>query len=176
MSEQIYRYVTTRTDHVVKLQLYAGRSSVARWFPTFAYVAIVALSWVSAWLFYVRQGEKNNLYIASAMLALLLTLSLPWLYRRYQDSFLSSLLTDDNLRGLVGPIELTINDQAIVEVGPLSTARARWLEVDRVAEEANHIAIWLAPLIVILIPHRAFETGEARHQFLGFIRSRLTAP
>lgn len=175
MSKRTLRYVTTRADHVAKLQLYAGRSAVARWFPPLAYVTIVGLSWLSAWLFFIRQGDQNWLYLASGLLALLITVVLPWLYRRYQDSFFASMLADDNLRGLVGPIELTVDDDRIEEVGALSTLRARWADVDSVSDEAGHLVILVAPLVAILVPHRAFETDEDRREFAELNRSRVAS-
>ncbi len=173
MSERALRYVTTRADHVAELQLYASRTSAARWFPPSTYAVIVGLSWFSAWLFYVRQGDKNQAYLASALLALSLTVSLPWLYRRYQDNFFKSLLTDDNLRGLVGPVELTIDNDRIEEKNALSTVKARWAAIGSVEDSDDHVIIRVAPLLAILIPHRAFESHEARHEFLAFIRARL---
>lgn len=115
-------YVTTRSDQIHKLQRYASKSPVARWFPTFAYLSIITLSWLSAFLFYARQSEKNDLYVLSGLLALLLTIGLPSLHRRYRESFLGSVLTEDNLRGLVGPRELIVSE---VELSRARFAAAR---------------------------------------------------
>lgn len=168
-------YVTTRIDQIAKLQRYAGTSSAARWFPTFAYAAIVALSWLSACLFYVRQGDRNYLYVMSGLLALFLTLALPWLYRRYQDSFFASVLTDDNLRGLVGPVELVLNDQYIEEIGTVTRVKAKWCDIVRIEEETERTTIVVAPLIAIVVPIKAFADDAARREFSALIRARIIA-
>jgi len=169
------RYVTTAADQIAKLQRYAGMSSAARWFPTFAYAAIVALSWLSAYLFYVRQGDRNYLYIASGLLALFLTLALPWLYRRYQDNFFGSVLTADNLRGLVGPVELVVSDQSIAEIGIVSTVHAKWCDIVEIDEQAERTFIVVAPLIAIVVPSSAFADAERRREFGALIRARFDA-
>lgn len=128
---------------------------------------------MSAWLFYVRQGDKNQLYIYAASLALLLTLSLPTLYRRYQNSFLTSLLTDDRLRGLVGPVELTIDEEGIEERRGPMTIRARWSDI-ALENGAKHVIVRLAPLVAVLVPHAAFESIQAREAFVATVRARLT--
>lgn len=166
-------YVTTRSDQVDKLQRYASKSPVARWFPTFAYLLIITLSWLSAFLFYARQGEKNDLYVLSGLLALLLTIGLPSLYRRYQESFLGSVLTDDNLRGLVGPKELIVSEDQVEEVGSHSVLRARWCDVVGIEEDAGRIAIILAPMIEIIVPTHAFATDQERLAFVELIRAKF---
>lgn len=168
-------YVTTRADQIAKLQLYAATSSAARWFPTFAYAAIVSLSWLSAGLFYVRQGDQNHLYVASGMLALFLTLALPWLYRRYQDSFFASVLTDDHLRGLVGPVELVIGDDYVEEISTFALLRAKWGDIVRMYEEKDRTMIVVAPLIAIVVPASAFASDEARREFGAMIQARIDA-
>lgn len=168
-------YATARADQIAKLQRYAGESAAARWFPVFSYVAIVALSWLSAWLFYVRQGDKNYLYIASASLALLLTLALPWLYRRYQDSFYASVLTDDKLRGLAGPIALAITQEGITEQGAVITVRANWADVVAVERHPGRTFIFAAPLIAIVVPDHAFGSDTERDTFVDLVRTRSDA-
>lgn len=170
-----FGYVTTRSDQVNKLQRYASKSAAARWFPTFAYLSILALSWLSAVLFYVRQGETNYLYVLSGLLALFLTLGLPALYRRYQESFLGSVLTDDNLRGLVGPKELIVSDNHVEEIGSHIVVRAKWCDIVGIEEDAGRISIILAPLIVIVVPAHAFVRDQERVVFLELIRSKFAA-
>lgn len=175
MSEIILQYVTSRSDQVAKLQLYAKKSSAARWFPVFAYAVIVALSWFSAGLFYVRQGDRNFAYLASGLLALFLTVALPSLYRRYQDHFFASVLTDDKLRGLVGPVELVVGPEQIEQKGPVTTIRADWRDVVSVERHQNRSFIFAAPLIAIVVPDRGFASEAARDEFVRTVQERFSA-
>ena len=167
------RYVITRGDQIAKLQRYAGRSSVARWFPAIAYLAIVSLSWFSAFLFYVRQGDENYLYLASGLLAIFLTVCLPWLYRRYQDSFFGSVMTDDNLRGLIGPRELLIGDVYLEEIGDRTRLLASWHDILGIEESADRLFIGIAPMVEIVVPTTAFADDQARHEFVELLNSKL---
>lgn len=173
MSETVLRYATTRADQVAKLQLYAGRSSAARWFPPTAYAVIVALAWLSAALFFVRQGDKNFLYVGSGLLALLLTLTLPWLYRRYQDQFFTSILTEDSLGGLVGPVELTIGDESLEEKGNRVSVRAGWRDVVAVERHDRRTFIFVAPLIAVVVPDRIFDSDSDLKAFIDLVRERF---
>lgn len=166
-------YVTTRADHVAKLQRYARASSMARWFPIFTYLGIVALSWLSACLFYLRQGDKNYLYIASGALAMFLTIALPWLYRHYQESFFASALSFQNVRGLVGNTTLVVEDDYVKEIGPVATIQARWHDILGIEEEAARFFIIVAPLIMIAVPRSAFKNDRERDAFGDLLRARF---
>ena len=170
--EVVLRYVTTRADVIAKLQRYASQSSAARYFPPASYFAIVGLAWLSAWLFYVRQGDRNLVYVASAALALVLTVALPWLYRRYQDSFFASVLTDDRLRGLAGPVELVVGEGGVEERSGVSIVHAKWSDVIAVEPQPGRIFIFVAPLVAILVPDHAFASGTERDAFLNLVRAR----
>ncbi len=79
-------YEISTDDLIAKIDRLVGTSSVGRHFTWFAYAAIISLTWLSAVLFYIKQGQQNHAYIASGLFALMLTLSLPSLYRWYQKS------------------------------------------------------------------------------------------
>jgi hypothetical protein len=141
------------------------------------------LAWLSAVLFYVKQGDRNLGYVAYGAFAVGLTVGLPWLYRWYQRSFWISVLSADSLHGLIGPIVLTVDDEGIEEVGPVVTARSAWRDVLRVDRDSERTLIFLAPLIAVVIPHRAFGDAAAREEFdelvdrcLKTVRSTGTRP
>lgn len=158
-------YVTTPADQIAKLDRFTSGSLVSRRFLIFAYFAICALAWFSAILFYVKQGDRNFGYLGYAAFAAVLTISLPWLYRRYQRSFFKSILTEATLRGLVGPTTLTIDEHHIEEVGPILTAKVAWTDMLRIEQTPERALIFLAPLIAIVIPSSAFSDATTRVQF-----------
>lgn len=116
-------YDITLADHVAKLERFVQGSSVGRNFTWFASFAIVGLAWVSAILFYVKQGDQNYRYLLSGSFALILTLTLPMLYRWYQNSFWASVFTPAAVRGIVGRKVLTIHDEILEEVRDISYGR-----------------------------------------------------
>lgn len=171
----ILRYSTSRDDQIAKLQRYAGESSAARYLPVWSYVTIVALSWLSAALFFIRQGDRNYLYLGSAALALFLTIALPALYRRYQHGFFASVLTDDNLRGLAGPVEFTVGESAIEEKGTVTTLRSSWKDIVAVERHSHRTFIFAAPMVAIVIPDSAFGSDSERDALIDLLRTRIDA-
>ncbi|MGK2963833.1 MAG: hypothetical protein ACSLFK_17055 [Gemmatimonadaceae bacterium] len=170
-----FQYETTCADQLAKLERYAAASSIGRRFAQFAYFAIVGLAWLSAALFYVRQGDRNNAYLLSGGFAAVLTATLPWLYRRYQAEFWKSVLTVESLRGVIGPTTLTVSDEGIEERGPVTTVRAAWRDVLRLDRSAARSFVVIAPLISIAIPATAFPSESARAEFERMVNSRCDA-
>jgi hypothetical protein len=70
----------------------------------------VGLAWLSAVSFDVKQGDRDYPYRALGGFAALRTLTLPWLYQRYQAGCWESVLTAESLRGVIGPTMLTLSD------------------------------------------------------------------
>ncbi len=169
------RYETNGADQLAKLECYVAASSVGRGFAQFAYVAIVGLAWLSAVLFYVKQGDRNRAYLLSAGFAAILTATLPWLYRWYQAAFWRSVLTVELLRGVVGPTTLTVSAEGIEECGTVTTVRAAWRDVLRVDRSPARMLVVVAPLIAIAIPASAFPNESARQDFERTITTRLLA-
>ncbi len=166
------QYETDRADQLAKLERYVAGSSVGRTFTKFAYVAIIGLAWLSAVLFYVKQGDRNYAYLLSGGFALVLTATLPWLYRRYQVQFWESVLTAESLRGVIGPTTLTVSDEGIEERGPVTTVRAAWRDIVRLDRTAGRSFVVIAPLISIAIPATAFPSESARVEFERMVSSR----
>ncbi len=169
------RYATARADQLAKLERYVSESSVGRTFTTMAYATIVALAWFSAVLFYVKQGDRNYLYLLSGSFAALLTVTLPWMYRRYQASFWESVLTAESLRGVIGPTTLTVDEDGIEERGPVTTVRAAWRDGLRLDRSAARSFVVIAPLISIAIPATAFTSENARVEFEQMVQTRCEA-
>ena len=169
----VLRYETSGADQLAKLECYVAASSVGRGFAQFAYVAIVALAWLSAVLFYVKQGDRNLAYLLSAGFAAILTATLPWLYRLYQAAFWRSVLTVELLRGIVGPTTLTVSDDGIEECGTVTIVRAAWRDVLRLDRNPARTLVVIAPLIAIAIPASAFPNESARADFERMVTARL---
>lgn len=166
-------YEVTVADHIAKLESFVHGSAVGRNFTWFAYFAIVGLSWLSAILFYLKQGHQNYGYIFSGVVALALTISLPALYRWYQNAFWLSVLNPTSVQGYVGRKILEVNDDDIEETGEILTIRAHWRHVQRIDEDPQRISLVLAPLISFVIPLRAFENAAARDSFVAECKARL---
>lgn len=149
----------------------AGGSVVGRRFAGFAYLAICGLAWLSAVLFYVKQGDRSPAYLGYGAFAGLLTLTLPRAYGWYQGSFWRSVLTTETLRGCIGPTTLRCGADGLEEIGPIASARGAWRDVMKVERDAERIFVYLAPLIVVVVPAAAFADDAA---FTGFERD-LTA-
>lgn len=173
--ETSVQYLTTRADQLAKLERFVAASVVGRAFTRFAYATIVGLAWLSAVLFYVKQGDQNSLYLVSGGFAALLTLTLPWLYRRYQAEFFESVLSVESLRGVIGPTTLTISESGIEETGPVITVRARWSNRLRLDRSTARTFVVIAPLIAIVIPAAAFSSEAARAEFERAVESRCGA-
>jgi hypothetical protein len=169
----VLRYETTAADQLAKLERFTAESIVARRFVWFAYVAISGLAWLSAVLFYVKQGDRSRGYLVYGAFAAVLTVSLPWLYGWYQGTFWRSVLTVESLRGVIGPTTLTVGEDFVEEAGPVTTARAEWRDVLRVDRGPARTFIFLAPLIAIAIPVSAFPNEAARLQFEQMILARF---
>ncbi len=168
-------YDLTVDDHLAKLDRFLADSRVGRNFTWFAYLAIVALAWTSAILFYIKQGHQNYGYIFSGAFAVVLTLALPALYRWYQNSFWASVFTPPAVKGLVGRKVLVIHDDFIEEIGERLTVRANWSDVQRIEHDPKRIWLILAPLISIVIPNGAFPNPFAQESFLNECKSRIAA-
>jgi hypothetical protein len=166
-------YEITATDQVAKLEKFVQGSTVGRNFTWFAYFSIVALAWFSAILFYVKQGHQNYGYIFSGTVALVLTLTLPMLYRWYQYSFWASVFTPTAVRGLVGRKVLHIHDDFVEEVGEVLTIRVNWRDVKRIDNDPIRTWLILTPLIAIVIPNGAFHHANAREAFVSECRTRI---
>jgi hypothetical protein len=158
-------YEITSADQLAKLERFVSESKVGRSFAWFAYVVIVGLAWSSAVLFYVKQGDQHRGYLVYGAFAAFLTLALPSLYRWYQASFWRSVLSDESLRGLVGPTTLTLSAEGIEEARSVTTVRATWTDVVRIDRDRARTFIVLAPLIAIVIPVHAFLDDASRTQF-----------
>lgn len=169
------QYVTARADQLAKLERYVAGSSVGHAFTKCAYVAIIGLAWLSAILFYVKQGDRNYAYVLSGGFAAVLTATLPWLYRRYQAEFWESVLTVESLRGVIGPTTLTVSDEGIEERGPVTTVRAAWRDTLRLDRSAARSFVVIAPLISIAIPATAFASESARLEFERMVTARCEA-
>jgi len=169
------QYETTPADHLAKLERLVSESIVGRRFTWFAYLAIVGLAWTSAVLFYFKQGDLNRGYMVSGAFAALLTISLPSLYRWYQASFWRSVLSDESLRGIVGPTTLAVTAQGIEESGPVTIVRAAWRDIRRIDHGSARTFIVIAPLIAIAIPARAFPDDASRAQFERQLTAHVAA-
>jgi hypothetical protein len=167
------KYETSAADQFAKLERYAAGSPVARRFLWFAYFAIIGLAWLSAVLFYVKQGDRNLGYLAYGAVAAVLTVALPRLYGWYQGSFWRSVLTGDALVGLIGPTTLTVDEVGIEEVGPVMSVRRAWRDVLHVEQDADRTLIFMTPLIAVAVPHGAHPDGTAREAFLRHIGERM---
>jgi len=166
-------YDITFADHVAKLERFVQGSSVGRNFTWFAYFAIVGLAWLSAILFYVKQGDQNYLYLMSGSFALVLTLTLPMLYRWYQNSFWASIFTPLSVRGIVGRKVLTIHDDILEEVGDVLTVRAKWRDIKGVDHDSMRTWVIVAPLIAFVIPNSAFGNAKSHEAFLNECSTRI---
>lgn len=169
------QYETTSADQLAKLERYVAASSVGRIFTQFAYFAIVGLAWLSAVLFYLKQGDRNSMYLLSGGFAAVLTAALPRLYRRYQTEFWKSVLTVESLRGVVGATTLTVSDEGIEERGPVITVRSAWRDIVRLDRNTARSFIVIAPLITIAIPATAFPSEIARVEFERMVNSRVAS-
>lgn len=170
-----FQYETSAADQTAKLVRYAGESIVARRFVWFAYFSICGLSWLSAVLFYVKQGHQSLGYLAYGAFAAILTLALPRLYRWYQDSFWASVLTAASLQGIIGLTTLTLSEDMIEEVAPMTTTRAAWRDVLRIEHNQGRTFVFLAPLIAVVVPDGAFPDEAARAGFEQDIQQRIQA-
>jgi len=166
-------YDITLADHVAKLERFVQSSSVGRNFTWFAYLAIVGLAWLSAILFYVKQGDQNYLYLMSGSFALILTLTLPMLYRWYQNSFWASIFTPVAICGIVGHKVLTIHDHILEEVGEILTVRVKWRDIKHVDHDSERTWVIVAPLLAFVIPNNAFQDANARKEFMNECNSRI---
>jgi len=166
-------YDITLVDHVAKLERFVQGSSVGRNFTWFAYFAIAGLAWLSALLFYIKQGDQNYRYMVSGAFALVLTLTLPVLYRWYQKLFLASVFTPEAVRGIVGRKVLTIHDDFIEEVGDVFTVQAKWRDIKRIDHDSVRTWVICAPLLAFLIPNNAFQDSNSRDAFLNECRTRI---
>jgi hypothetical protein len=158
-------YTITVDDQLARLARYVSNAPHMAWMPRAAYAVIVLMSWLSAWLFYVRQGHASRGYLAYGALAALLTLTLPMLYRRYQDSFFRSVLTAEALRGAIGPATLTVHADRVEQRTGLTAVGGRWSDVTGIEVGAHHTFIMFAPMLAALIPAAAFPDAEARSVF-----------
>jgi|GEM_PF-875550 len=158
-------YEITADDYIAKLERFIGKSPVGRNFTWFAYFAIISLAWLSAVLFYIKQGHQNYGYVVSGLFALLLTLLLPSLYRWYQKIFWASVFTQAAIQGLVGRKALALSDEFIEESGDIHTIRAHWRDVQNIECDAQRTWLVLAPLIMIVIPNSTFDSSIARQSF-----------
>ena len=172
---QTLQYETSRADQVAKLERYVAGSSVGHTFTKFACIAIVGLAWLSAVLFYVKQGDRNSAYLLYGGFAAALTATLPWMYRWYQAEFWKSVLTVESLRGVIGPTTLTVSAQGIEEHGPVTTVRAAWGDILRLDRSVARSFIVIAPLISIAVPATAFPSEAARVEFEQMVNSRCDA-
>jgi hypothetical protein len=163
------RYEMTAADQLAKLERYAADSVVSRRFLWSAYFAICGLAWLSATLFYVKQGDRNSGYVVYAAAAAAITVCLPRMYRWYQKSFWASVLTAESLRGLIGPVVLTADEDVVEEAGPVATVRGAWRDVVRVDRDAERTLIFLAPLIAIAVPRGACA-DDAGEEFDRLVR------
>lgn len=168
-------YEVTVDDHLAKIESFARDSPVARNFTWFAYFAIVGLAWMSAVLFYVKQGHQNYGYIISGAFALVLTLTLPTLYRWYQSSFWASVFTPTAVQGIVGRKVLKIHDDFFEEVGEKLTLRANWRDVQKIESDPLRTWLILAPLIAIVIPNATFQSVTEQVSFLRESKDRIAA-
>lgn len=169
-------YEVTVDDHIAKLERFVQGSPVGRNFTWFAYGTIVALAWLSAILFYVKQGGHQNYgYVFSGFVALMLTLTLPTLYRWYQNSFWASVFTPAAVQGLVGRKVLEVHADFIEEIGDVFTIRACWRDLQRIDDDSRRIWMVFAPLLVIVIPNGAFHDSSTRESFLRECREHLVS-
>lgn len=168
-------YEVTVDDHLAKIERFVQDSPVGRNFTWFAYFAIVTLAWVSAVLFYVKQGHQNYGYIISGAFALFLTLTLPTLYRWYQSSFWKSVFTPTAVEGLVGRKVLKLHDDFFEEVGEKLTVRANWCDVKQIESDPLRTWLILAPFIAIVIPNSAFQSVAELDNFVRESRERIAA-
>lgn len=166
-------YEITVADHVAKLEKFVQGSTVGRNFTWVAYFAIISLAWFSAILFYVKQGHQNYGFVLSGTVALVLTLTLPTLYRWYQNSFWASVLTPTAVRGLVGRKVLNLHDDFIEEVGDVLTLRARWRDIELIDVDEKRTWLMLAPFLAIVIPNGAFHKAGDRESFMSECRARI---
>lgn len=166
-------YEITLADHVAKLDKFVQGSPVGRNFTWFAYFAIIGLAWFSAILFYVKQGHQNYGYVFSGTFALVLTLTLPMLYRWYQTSFWASVFTPTAVQGLVGRKVLNIHNDFFEEVGDLLTIRANWRNIKRIEDDPFRTWFVLSPLFAIVIPNTAFQDANERASFISECKARI---
>ena len=160
------RFTATAKDYIALFDRYAAGSAVAQRFVRMAFVMIPALAWLSAILFYVKQHTFNNHYIFYGIFALFLSVSLPTLYKAYQNAFWGSILTPQSLRGLVGSTLVQVNETHIRKETPHLTFHAAWSDVEAVEQTREGIFVFIAPLVAILIPRHTFAS-ESEYRSLN---------
>ncbi len=95
-------YEITIKDYLAKLDKFTSASPVGRYFTWLSYFTICGLAWLSAILFYIKQGMYHNGSILVSVFALLLTFFLPFLYKWYQQKFWHSVFNSTAVQGIVG--------------------------------------------------------------------------
>ena len=166
-------YEITAAGQIAKLERYVARAPHARWFPPAAYLVICGLAWFTAFRFYTEQPDHPWRSYAAVALAGTLMLALPPLYRWYQNSFFASVLTNDALRGIIGPRTLTLTPEQVEESGAMTSVRCAWRDVIGVERHASRTFILLAPMLAIAVPASAFPDKDSRRQFDETIERHL---
>jgi hypothetical protein len=105
--------------------------------------------------------------------AIILTLTLPLLYRWYQNSFWASVFTPAAVRGIVGHKFLTFDEDIIEEVGDILTVRANWRDIKGVDHDSTRTWLIVAPLLAFVIPNSAFQDSRAHKTFLNECQARI---
>lgn len=159
-------YNLTVDDHIAKLDRFIRHSSVSKGFTWAAYFTIVGLAWLSTILFYVKQGQQNYVYMVAGGFALALTITLPSLYRWYQNSFWASVFTPQSVLGIVGKKVLILHDEYVEEQGEKSSLRLNWRDMQAIESDASRTWLIFAPFIVVVIPGSAFESSTAYDAFM----------
>jgi len=165
-------YVTTADDQIAKLERFADMSWIARAFSISTYLLICGLAWFATYRFYLISRNDDHRFIAAGAVALVLTLTLPALYRWYQSSFFKSVLSDEKLRGLIGPTNLLVDDEGIAEIGPMLTLRFAWNEITEVTSDDKRLIILAAPLIAVVVPYSAFGDRDDASSFEDLVKAR----
>ena len=73
--------------------------------------------------------------------------------------------TSDKHRSVLCEHTITLADDAIVEVTPFNEARNLWQGIYQVADDADHIYVFLTAHLAHVIPKRAFPNAESARVF-----------
>src|SRR6185436_8528280 len=75
-------------------------------------------------------------------------------------------------RGQLGKHKVVLSETGLVESTVVNESSRTWAGIDRIEQDSNYIFIYVAPLMAIIIPKRAFKDVAAAKAFYELSETR----
>lgn len=155
----LIRYNITMDD-LVAFNLYHFTRSPFIKGINYGVMIVVAMLIVLGFSFASISSGEPIAAILGVIFAALFCVIYQWMWPASLDWHVRRLLSEGHTKGMLGPHELEIDPQGIIERTDMNESRTAWRGVDRIVETEDYAFIYISAIMAHVIPKHATTTDD----------------